>query len=438
MTDEPQRQPPAASASPDRAAWPLLVSTATLYAAFGLIYGVMQGGLPPLLRSRGIDLAGIGWSFIVLVPFGLTFLWAPLIDAVHPWPSAPRIGWIVPLQAVIVGLLSVVAQGEMWPPVLLLGLGLLVAFAAATMDVALDALSTACVPIRQRGAAGGLKVAALALGSILGGGVFVASAGRIGWTATFQICAAVSALATIPILLNRSWDRDAGRPERSRPDILAILRRPETRRRMLLLTLTTCAMVALSVFNRVMLVDLGVPVATIGAIVGTIAPILGLLASITAIPMTGRIDGRAGIVVFGGLCLVATGTMLIGIQTHSGAVAMIGATMMNAGTSGTFAILSATTLGWARGDQPATDYAVLYGVSRLVATVLLIALANLVAQIGWSVFYVGAGLVLVIAILLLRPALPDLRAEDDRVPEQVRGSSGVTTARNRGVGVDPS
>lgn len=336
MTEHPVREPNVTSVPAHCSVWPLLASTAILYAAFGLIYGLMQGGLPPLLRARGVDLASIGWSFIVLVPFGLTFLWAPLIDAVRPLPSAPRIGWTVPMQAIIVVLLLIVARGETFPPALLLGLG--IAFAAATMDVALDALSTSCVPPRHRTAAGGLKVAALALGSIFGGGVFVACAERLGWVATFDICAAVSVFAAIPILLNRSWDRNATGAERGRPDIVAILRRPGTRHRMALLTLTTCAMVALSFFKRVMLVDLGVPIERIGGIVGT-------------------------------------------------------------------------------------DYAVLYGASRLVATLLQIALAQVVVHIGWPAFYIGAGLALVLAPLLMRRTLPDLRTAKDAIPSHPSGTA---------------
>lgn len=423
MTEHPFRKPTVTSVPADRSVWPLLASTAILYAAFGLIYGLMQGGLPPLLRARGVDLASIGWSFIVLVPFGLTFLWAPLIDAVRPLPSAPRIGWIVPMQAIIVVLLLIVARGETFPPALLLGLGLGIAFAAATMDVALDAFSTSCVPPPHRTAAGGLKVAALALGSILGGGVFVACAGRLGWAATFDICAAVSVFASIPILLNRSWDRNATGTERGRPDILAILRRPETRHRMALLTLTTCAMVALSFFNRVMLVDLGVPVETIGGIVGTAAPVLGLLASLAAVPLVRRIGGRAGIAIFASLCLVATIAMFLGVWQRDSLPALIGATVMNAGTSGIFVILSASTLGWAQGRQPATDYAVLYGASRLVATLLLIALAQVVVHIGWPAFYIGAGLALVLATFLLRRALPDLRTAGDGIPSHPSGTA---------------
>lgn len=389
--------------------WALLGSTAALYMSFGLIYGLMQGGLPPLMRARGIDLAAIGWTFLMLVPFGLTFLWAPVVDAFRPIRSAPRIGWIVPMQGVIVGTLLIVAQGEAFPPAVLLGLGILVAFAAATMDVALDALSTASVPGEHRTTAGGLKVAALALGGILGGGVFVATAGKLGWTATFQICAAVSALAMLPILLNRGWDRPDERPRSRRPDVLAIIRQPIMRRRMGLLTLATCSMVALAFFNRVMLVDIGVPVETIGWIVGTGAPVCGLVASLLTIPLLRRFGTWAGVLLFTTICAGSAATMVVGLIAVDSTPALVGAIAMNAGTNGFFVILSATTLGWAKGNQPATDYAVLYGASRLVATAILIALANIVQRIGWPTFYVAAAFALIITAMLLRKALPDLR-----------------------------
>ncbi|MDR6433216.1 MFS transporter [Brucella pseudogrignonensis] len=399
----------ACAATPSRPVWPLLASIAVLYASFGSIYGLMQGGLPPLMRARGIDLASIGWSFLMLVPFGLTFLWAPVIDAVRPMRKRPRIGWIVPMQAVIVCGLLVVAQGEHFPPLVLLTFGIVIAFAAATMDVALDALATASIPADQRTVVGGLKVAALGFGAILGGGVFVALSNQLGWTATFNLCAAVSALSTVPIIFSRKWDFVTEGTKPGRPSILAVLRQGAMRRRMIFLTLTTMSIVALSFLNRVMLVDLDVTVETIGWIVGIGAPVFGLLAALGAIPVVRILGSRFGVLIFTLICLFASGGMIIGALRHDTVLAISGAIVMSGGTSGLFVILSAATLGWADGPQPATDYAVLYGVSRLIATFAIIGLSNLVAVIGWSVYYVGASFALLVAALLLCTILPDLK-----------------------------
>lgn len=383
--------------------WPLLAATSTLYAAFGMIFGVMQGGLPPLMRARGVDLAGVGWSFIMLVPFGLTFLWAPLIDRIRLNQTTPRIAWIATMQAVVVALLLIVAQGEHLAPRLLLGLGLGIAFAAATMDMALDALATIAIPPEARTTAGGLKVAALALGALAGGGLFVAGAGALGWATTFTLCAAASALALLPLFCNLGWERDAAASAPT-PAPRPLLQR-DTARRMLLLTMATCCVVPLVFLNRIMLVDLGVPLARIGWIVGTAAPVFGLAASLTAIPLLRKLGARQGMLGFAGLAVLAALTLLTGAAYHHVPLAILGAILISGGASGFYVIVCALTLGWAQGSRPATDYAMLYGVSRLAATLLMIALTRLIAIIGWPSFYAGATVALVIACLTFRKAL---------------------------------
>lgn len=392
--------------------WRLLISTSLLYVSFGMIYGVMQGGLPPVLRARGIDLAAIGWSFIILVPFGLTFLWAPLIDRFRPVANAPRIGWIVPMQAIIVAVLLVVAQGEAFPPVTLMGLGLVVAFAAATMDVALDALSTSSVPPDRRAVAGGLKVASLAIGSIIGGGLFTALAGRLGWRPTFELCAVIAALAVLPILFNRRWDAGNAGPHTTSPDLLAIVRNPEMRGKMMRLTLVTSAMVSLFFFNRIMLVDLGVTVETIGWMVGIGAPLCGLVAALAAVPILQRIGAGRSLLVFTAICIIAAVAMGIGAWQGAPSLAMAGAIVVTAGTNGFFVIVCTATLGWSQGSQPATDYAVFYGVSRLAATLVVIAVARVPAAIGWPLFYVAAACGLAVVSLIVRSAFTVTRPDE--------------------------
>ncbi|WP_130226255.1 MFS transporter [Bradyrhizobium sp. Leo121] len=385
-----------------------LISVGALYTSFGLIFGLMQGGLPPLLRARGVDLAAIGWTLIILLPFGLTFLWAPLVDAVRPIRTAPRIGWIVIMQIVILATLLVVSQGEDFQPTLLLSLGMLIAFAAATMDVALDALAALAIPNDVRPIAGGIKVAALSLGSMIGGGIFVVTFHHLGWQTTFQIAAAVTFLSTIPILFHRAWDATGEHIQPGRPRQTGFLRQPDTGRRLALLTLTTCVLVSLFSLNRVMLVDLGVSVETIGWIVGTGSPLCSLSASLIAIPIIRKAGPNGAILVFTGLSALAVGSVIAGALSGTTLLATAGSIAINAGTSGFYVIICSAILGWAKGDRPATGYAALYGVSRLVATILLIGLTRLVPLIGWPAFYGGALIALFMVSGVLRRALPRL------------------------------
>lgn len=83
--------------------------------------------------------------------------------------------------------------------------------------------------------------------------------------------------------------------------------------------------------------------------------------------------------------------------------------LISAGANGFYVIFCAMTLGWAKGSQPATDYAALYGVSRLAATLLMVGVTRLISLIGWPAFYACAAIALIVAsVIFQRPKLSEL------------------------------
>ncbi|MBP7646653.1 MAG: MFS transporter, partial [Comamonas sp.] len=90
-------------------------------------------------------------------------------------------------QLVAVAGLGVVAGSEHAALGLLFTWGLLIAVAVATMDLALDALAVEMTSEARKPMAASLKLAALATGSMLGGGVLVAVLERWGWGTTFTV-----------------------------------------------------------------------------------------------------------------------------------------------------------------------------------------------------------------------------------------------------------
>ncbi|MFT4065547.1 MFS transporter [Paraburkholderia sp.] len=384
-----------------RSAIPLLVAIGILYAAFGIVLGLLQGGLPPLLRSRGFDIGSIGWLFAILLPFGLTFLWAPLVDSIPLSRKTPRVAWILAAQAVSIIVLLAIAATETVHPAILFGLALTVAFAAATMDVALDALSVTAVPPSYRPVAASLKLCALSLGAIIGGGVFVALSHRLGWQSLFLGFAVLMFFAPLPLVFNRDYDAPMSDIAPLRASLLVTLRRTGNGRQLALLAFTSCVLFALFSLNRIMLVDVKVPLAKIGWIVGTLTPLCGLAASAIAAPLLTRLGPQRSILAFAAISITSVGLMLFGLQTHVQAWCIVGTISVNGGVSGFYVVICATILGWARSQQPATDYAALFGISRLISTIFLIGLTQLLPFIGWSIFYVGAIVALLAAVLLL-------------------------------------
>ncbi len=80
----------------------ILFGLNALYVGFGMTMGVVNGGLPTVMRAQGIDISTAGWIYLLYLPFGLTFLWAPLIDRLRLPFLSRRIGWIVTMQAIAV------------------------------------------------------------------------------------------------------------------------------------------------------------------------------------------------------------------------------------------------------------------------------------------------------------------------------------------------
>ncbi|MCH9685972.1 MAG: MFS transporter, partial [Deltaproteobacteria bacterium] len=70
---------------------------ATLYFSQGLPFGFFSQALPAVMRQQGISLATIGLSTLLALPWGLKFLWAPLVDRTGDVRGGRRRAWLLPL-----------------------------------------------------------------------------------------------------------------------------------------------------------------------------------------------------------------------------------------------------------------------------------------------------------------------------------------------------
>lgn len=370
----------------------VMLAMGVLYVGFGVLAALLQGGLPPVLRARGLSVAQIGWTFALYLPIGLSFLWAPLVDRVRLPFLSPRISWIVLAQLAAVAGLIAVAMLEHAPMALLFGLGLLVAVAAATMDLALDALAVELTNAQRKPMAASLKLAALALGSMIGGGVFVAVLGRMGWQFTFLCVAALMLLSLVPVLglVKQEGHHSAGSQSQEK-HWFACLRQAHMRRYLLLLVVCAGVIFPLSALNRVMLVDIQVPMEHIAWLVGSLQPI-GLMAiALLATPLIRSLGHRAALALLTLAGVLCTGLLIAGYLQSWQTVAIVGSVGMSTVVGGLMVVYSALILRWSEGPQAATNYAVLFCGTRLSGIVMSVLAGKLVATMSWPVFY-GAGM----------------------------------------------
>jgi PAT family beta-lactamase induction signal transducer AmpG len=376
----------------------MLLALNTLYIGFGTILGTVQGGLPPILRQQGHEIGAVGWIYAFYLPFGLAFLWAHYIDRIKLPLLGHRTGWIIAMQGIAVVAILLVASGAGFPVALLAGFGFAITFSMATMDTALDALAVEKVDPGKRGLASGMKLAALSIGAMIGNGAFVILFARYGWTTTFLLLAGFMVMLMVPILFigETAGTRTGGTQAAS---LLRLLRLPDRRRRLLLVTVVTCALFPLAGLNRIMLLDVGVPLERIGWVVGTLGPVSMLIVSLVSMPLMARFGSAVAFLVFSVAACLSVAMLSLASLTDDGSLAIAGSILTGASVSGVYVALMTKILGWSAGDQPATDYAAYYGISRLSSTILTIAAAQIAGLVDWSTFYAAGALVL-LAVLL--------------------------------------
>ena len=81
----------------------------SLYWAQGLPVGFMTHALPVILRAQGVSLAHIGGFGLLMAPWALKVLWAPLIDRFGYGKLGHYRSWIIPTQILTIMILIVLS-----------------------------------------------------------------------------------------------------------------------------------------------------------------------------------------------------------------------------------------------------------------------------------------------------------------------------------------
>lgn len=117
---------------------------------FGISSGfpwIMIGSvLSAWLKDEGLSRSAIGLFGIIFATYSFNFLWSPLVDKLKPPLLGQRRGWIFLMQSVVVLLCLVMSQLTANQDLFYVALiGLLIAIASATQDIAIDGFRIDCI-----------------------------------------------------------------------------------------------------------------------------------------------------------------------------------------------------------------------------------------------------------------------------------------------------
>lgn len=195
---------------------PALVMIALGFSA-GLPYFLIFDTLSAWLRASGLSLEVIGFFSLVTLVSTFKFLWAPLVDRLQvpmltDWLGHRR-SWMIVCQATIVLGLWLVAGGD---PARNLGtiafFAVLVGFAAATQDIAIDAWRIEAAAMPKQGAMAAAYQWGYRIATIVAGAVPLLLAESYGWNFSYAVMAGLMATGVLGVLAAPRERRHALRP----------------------------------------------------------------------------------------------------------------------------------------------------------------------------------------------------------------------------------
>ncbi len=255
----------------------IFVAIGGVYISQSVIGGLTFTGLPAVLRANGLPLDQIGLVYLAILPWTLKFLWSPYLERFRlPARGKNRSAQIILTGSLLSasGLLLAGQIGLQQLTVLLLCLTL-VAFVAATIDIACDGYAVETLAQRDYGWGNAAQVGGAYLGAAIGSGLFLVVYDHYGWSLSVAVMAATVLLLTIPFLLQKSAHLQSAERHHT-PSLRLALQRREIRKGLML----TACFVAAQKWGGVMMepymIDANVGLSLLGILNGAGGLLTGL------------------------------------------------------------------------------------------------------------------------------------------------------------------
>lgn len=164
----------------------------------GLPLALTGSTLQAWFTEAHINLVTIGALSLLGIPYTLKFLWAPLMDQYGFPRLGKRCGWILAMQAALVISLLLLANMDPAHQAAKMGVvALVIAFFAASQDIAYDAYRTDVLAENERGLGSAYTVFAYRVAVLLSGGLALVFADYLGWKMTYEIMAGLVLLSML-------------------------------------------------------------------------------------------------------------------------------------------------------------------------------------------------------------------------------------------------
>ncbi len=296
---------------------------AALYFAEGAPIGFIWWYLPTQLRAAGVPVDQITQLTALLVlPWTLKFVWAPLVDASRSHGHSYRCWAVVAQTAMALALVPLLLLDPATHFRWIVACLLVHSFAAATQDVAIDGLAITSTPVGHRGDLNAWMQAGMLLGRSLFGGLALVAASALDPRAVPAGLIVVLAGTLALLATARGHTVAADRPHGLGLALRAALRRRSTWLGLAFALVSGAGFEAVGTVAGPFLVDRGQSAAAIG----TFLALPVIVATVAGGFLGGALADRAGRGRAAGaaLALLAAAIVALALSPGAGAAATFG------------------------------------------------------------------------------------------------------------------
>lgn len=178
----------------------------------GIPYLLVFSTLTAWLKEAGVPLTSIGFFTWIGITYSIKVIWSPVVDRMKlpllTTTLGQRRGWMLLAQAIIAsGLLGMALTNPATQLVQMALFALLVAFGAATQDIAVDAWRIESVELERQAAMSAVYVFSYRTAMIVSGAGALKLATWLSWNQVYCIMASLIGIGTIAVLCSTEPER---------------------------------------------------------------------------------------------------------------------------------------------------------------------------------------------------------------------------------------
>ena len=269
----------------------------------------VSSAMPVLLRRSGASMSELGFLSLVMIPWSIKALWAPVVDKFGARSRLGRYrGWLFITHPLLLMTLVVGASTDV-PSLLFqnrsIGLPALfwLTFVAATADTASHGLAVLLLRPEERGIGAGIQSIGMSAGALLGGGLMIMMVESVGWRIPLLLMAGAILLPLTAITFYREPPVDTAQAL-TLGEAASFFRQPHLGPWLAVSSILTLLSVLPAVPFQALFVDHGMSLTEIGFILGILSSVVGALGGGIGGSVVRLLGRKRAFYLLHGLCIL--------------------------------------------------------------------------------------------------------------------------------------